>query len=144
MTEKQSLYHPPEMWDTKPKQGKYLVFVNSKLSSIAITVNPSQRVDDRFAVLAGDVWLRVTLKMVGWLCAKEDLMFDLGNRGQITQPQYEAFERRMDTLRQWVKESESFSEADIDWAWDNRQLQSKFKPPFTHYREKYVKGGEKR
>jgi hypothetical protein len=131
-------YCPPEMWDTQPLPGKFMVFVDSKLSSIALTVHPSRPIEDKILIVGGDVWFRVTLRMLGWCASRADLMTELGNAGKIDQDDYDDFSSRLDTLWAWVRDGETFSAEDIDFAWRNRVAQSNFKPPFDHYRRKYL------
>ena len=129
---------PPDMWDTQPRAGGFLVYVNSKLSAISLAVHPSRTVEDKVIVIGGDVWLRMTLRMVGWAGARIDLMNDLGNAGKITQQQYDDFGSRIDTIFEWVRQSESFTKDELDWAWFNRVAQAKFKPPFEHFKLKML------
>lgn len=129
---------PADLWDTKPGEGKYLVFLDSKLSGIAITVHPSRKISDKILVLDNDVWLRATLRMVGWAYSRIDLMLTLTEDEKVTQAQYDDFKARIDTLCAWVNDSESFAKEALDWAWENRLDLKGFKPPFDHYRAKLI------
>lgn len=137
---------PKDGWETKPAAGKSLLYVNSKLTSITVSQFPKTSDEENGAakilVHQNDVFLRATLRMIGWALSRVDIMEKLLDSGKVSKASYDDFSDRLTEIYTSAEASGSYTDDELTWAWLNRSAQASFKPPFDHYRKKFL-GKEK-